>query len=50
MQGDLNECSFKVTEHSLKAREYDGWIQVFSANPDSRLKLHHDDFLFFFGT
>lgn len=49
LQRDLNECHIKLKEHEEKIRVYDGWIQVLSANPESRLKLTHDDWLFFFG-
>lgn len=49
LQRDLYECDAKMKEHEGKVAEYDGWIQVFNANPEARLPLHHDDFLFFFG-
>lgn len=29
--------------------DYHGWQQVLSANPEARLSLNHDDWLFFFG-
>lgn len=49
MQRDLSECQSKILEHHRLIREYEGWLQVFEANPQSGLKLHHDDWLFFFG-
>jgi hypothetical protein len=30
--------------------EYEGWVQVLSANAEARLPLHADDYIFFFGT
>lgn len=49
MQKDLGEAVSKVEEHEDRVRGYDGWVQVLRANPEARLKLHHDDYLFFFG-
>ncbi len=49
MQRDLTECQSKIMEHSNLVQQYDGWIQVLEANNEARLKLHHDDWLFFFG-
>lgn len=49
LQRDLNECVTKINQHRLAATEYEGWIQVLSANPEARLKLKHDDWMFFFG-
>ena|SRR6266853_105225 len=49
LQRDLSECQQKILEHSSRVREYSGWVQVLSANPESRLSLEHDDYLFFFG-
>jgi hypothetical protein len=49
LQQDLTECATKIKEHTAQMKAYDGWVQVLSANPDSRVKLHHDDWLVFFG-
>lgn len=49
LQRKLTECFEKLKEHQAKTQEYDGWAQVLAANPESRLQLHHDDWLFFFG-
>lgn len=48
MQRDLSECQEKILEHNRLVQEYDGWRQVFEANPESRLKLTHADWLHFF--
>ena len=49
MQRDLTECQNKIVEHERLVRDYDGWIQALTANPEARLSLDHDDYLFFFG-
>lgn len=49
LQRDLSECQEKIMEHHHKVEEYGGWVQVLSANPEARLSLEHDDYLFFFG-
>lgn len=49
LQKDLNECVSKIRTHRDAATEYDGWLQVLSANPEARLKLKHADWMFFFG-
>ena len=48
-QAKLNECHMKIREHDSKVKEYDGWRQVLEANPEQRVKLDIDDYLFFFG-
>ena len=49
LQRDLSECQSKITEHDSLIRQYEGWKQVLQAQPESRLEIDHDDFLFFFG-
>lgn len=49
LQRDLSECQGKLIEHDAKVREYDGWIQVLAAHPESRVGLNQDDWLYFFG-
>lgn len=49
LQRDLTECQEKIVEHHDKVRQYSGWVQVLNANPEARLELEHDDYLFFFG-
>lgn len=49
MQRDLSECQSKILEHNKLVSQYDGWCQVLQANPEARLKLTHDDWLYFFG-
>ncbi len=49
LQRKLTECHDKIEEHERAVKEYDGWVQVLNANPESRLKLTQDDWLYFFG-
>lgn len=49
LQRDLTECQEKIMEHDRRVSEYDGWVQVLTGNPESRLDLEHDDYIFFFG-
>ena len=49
LQKKLSECHTKIQSHQQAADEYDGWVQVLSANPESRLKLTQADWLYFFG-
>lgn len=49
LQKDLNECVRKMEAHSERARQYDGWEQVLRGNPEARVQLDHDDWMFFFG-
>jgi hypothetical protein len=49
LQAKLTEAHNKIREHEQAAAEYDGWIQVLSANPESRQKLTQADWLYFFG-
>jgi hypothetical protein len=49
LQADLNECVGKIRSHTSLRDEYDAWVQVLEANPESRLKLRHDDWMFFWG-
>jgi hypothetical protein len=48
LQADLQECQEKLGFHTKHLEQYDGWNQVLAANPESRIKLDHDDWLFFF--
>jgi predicted Zn-dependent protease len=48
MLRDLNECIEKVRGHRQLFDDYRGWLQLFNAQKDSTLKLHHDDYLYFF--
>jgi len=48
MQRDLTECQSKILEHTDLIKQYDGWLQVLNANPEARLSLDHQDWLFFF--
>lgn len=49
LQKDLTECVTKMQHHSERARQYDGWEQVLRGNPEARVLLDHDDWMFFFG-
>ena len=49
LQRDLNECVTKIRQHRDAATEYDAWVQVLEGNSEARLKLKHNDWLFFFG-
>lgn len=49
LQRELTECQQKIMEHHRFIKEYEGWIQVLKGNPESRLDLEHDDYLYFFG-
>lgn len=50
LQKRISECHSKIQEHNGKVREYEGWVQVLGGNPESRLALTADDYLYFFGT
>ncbi len=49
LQKDLDECLEKLQAHTKCLNEYNGWQQVLVANPENRLSLDIDDWLFFFG-
>ena len=49
LQNDLSECLEKLSHHTEKVQQYDGWQQVLAANPQARVKLDIEDWLFFFG-
>jgi len=49
LRKDLDECLKKLSYHTGQINDYNGWRQVLNANPEVRLSLNHDDWLFFFG-
>jgi hypothetical protein len=49
MQADLDECVQKIRVHTEFRKQYDAWAQLLSANPETRIKLDHDDWMFYFG-
>lgn len=49
LQKDLDECLEKLQAHTKQLNEYNGWQQVLFANPENRLSLDINDWLFFFG-
>jgi hypothetical protein len=44
----LQECHEKLSQHTLKLREYSGWQQMLTANPSATQQLDIEDWLFFF--
>ena len=48
LQTDLSECLDKLSHHTQQVQQYDGWQQVLAANPEARVKLNIEDWLFFF--
>lgn len=49
LQKDLNECTSKITAHRGLVNEYSSWLQFLDSNPEARLKLKQQDWMFFFG-
>lgn len=50
MRRDLQECGEKIREHTDLRNQYKAWLQVLQAQDEQHvLKLHHDDWIFFFG-
>jgi len=48
LQKALAECQEKLAWHTNKRRDYDGWHQLLSANPQTSQRLDIEDWLFFF--
>jgi hypothetical protein len=48
LQHNLDECLEKLGFHTEQIQQYDGWHQVLTANPEARLRLDIEDWLFFF--
>jgi hypothetical protein len=49
LRQQLDEVLDKLKFHTEKLGQYDGWQQMLIANPDARLALDIEDWLFFFG-
>lgn len=49
LRKDLDECLKKLAYHTERINDYNGWHQILNANPEAKLSLDHDDWLFFFG-
>lgn len=49
LRKDLTECMEKLGAHTERLNQYEGWQQVLAANPEDRLQLDIQDWLFFFG-
>jgi hypothetical protein len=48
LQRDLDECLEKLQWHTGHLDQYQGWYEVLNANPDVRVSLDSDDWLYFF--
>lgn len=49
LQRSLSEVHSRLISLDQAIKEYDGWVQVLSSNPQSMLELNHEDWLYFFG-
>jgi hypothetical protein len=49
LRQNLDEVLDKLKFHTDQLRQYDGWQQLLLANPEARLGLDIEDWLFFFG-
>lgn len=49
LRKDLAECFRKLAYHMELRDSFDGWRQVLNANPELRLPLDIEDWLYFFG-
>ena len=49
LRKDLAECFQKLAYHTEQRDTFDGWKQVLDANPENRVQLDIEDWLFFFG-
>lgn len=49
LRQQLDEVLAKLKFHTDQLRQYGGWQQLLLANPESRLGLDIEDWLFFFG-
>lgn len=45
----LDECLDKLRAHTEWLAQYDGWNQLLNANPEQRVALDIEDWLFFYG-
>ena len=45
----LDECLDKLRSHTDLLAQYDGWSQLLLANPEQRVALDVEDWLFFYG-
>lgn len=48
LQNALKECQEKLVFHTEKLKDYSGWQQMLSANPQTTQRLDIGDWLFFF--
>jgi len=49
LRKELAECFQKLAYHTGMRDGFDGWRQMLDANPENRLSLQIDDWLYFFG-
>jgi hypothetical protein len=49
LRQQLDEVLDKLKAHTEKLAQYNGWRQLLLANPEARLGLDIEDWLFFFG-
>ena len=45
----LEECLDKLRAHTERLAQYEGWRELLLANPEQRVALDIEDWLFFFG-
>lgn len=50
LRRDLEECMEKLAWHTDLSFKYGGWLQMLEANPEARVPLDIEDWLFFFGS
>ena len=46
----LDECLDKLRAHIEKLAQYEGWSQLLLANPEQRVALDLEDWMFFYGS
>ena len=46
----LDECLDKLRAHTDKLAQYEGWSQLLLANPEQRVALDLEDWMFFYGS
>lgn len=49
LRQDLEECSSKLGYHTKELEQYGSWQQTMAANPDMKVSLDIEDWMYFFG-
>lgn len=49
LQEKLTECHSKIQGHQRLADEFEAWAAMLEEHPEARVKLHRQDWQFFFG-